>query len=176
MSNSEWVGLIVGGGLSILLTYAWLLVETFRPCNYGSRERSDAAVESEGQLFSTLTKTVVWGISAFVTTHAIFFALMMILIDSNNNYDELFLPVLFFLVSAFLWAPTTFLVNSYEFYKLIACLPVWGTALSNVFVLIAIDSVTVSYSKAWLYVPWSISLAHHAVLDGYVWVVGYLSQ
>ena len=167
----KWPTLIYTGGFAVLSTYAWLLALLWR----GSNRSKQAAAMSAGTLFKTTYSRLIWGISACVAVVSVFNELLFLLMNAvNDSYDPFFGPLCAFFVNATLWAPITFAVSYFKWPRILAAIPVWGTAFSNFLILLAINSVP--GDKDGFYFFWTLSFIHHFVMDGIVWVWGFINM
>lgn len=171
MLDDKWLFLILGGGGVVLLTYA-CLVGLFL---FGNDRQKKAAGFSAGTLFDSQSSTLVWGLSAGAAVVSVLVELIYLLVNAYGDaYDPFFEPLLLFFMCAALWAPLTFAVSFYNLPWILAALPVWGTGVANVLILMSVASVPAD--KTVLYFFWTVSAVHHIVMDGVIWVSGFYNN
>tara|TARA_B100000787_G_scaffold87028_1_gene64253 strand:- start:8583 stop:9119 length:537 start_codon:yes stop_codon:yes gene_type:complete len=162
--SREWFGAIaLIGGIATLSTYAWLA--------FATRDRNSAA-DTIGGLFDTNVKKYAWLSSTALATLGIGTGLALVSTQNSvtvENWDFMVGSAVAFFVCTILWAPVTYFTSKNRWNRWIPAFPVWGTAVGNGLIMANLERDEPVF---WF---WFVGLFHHVVMDGVLWVHGYLT-
>ena len=162
--SRDWFRVIaLLGGTNTLATYAWLA--------FVARDR-DAVVDTIGGLFDNTVKRYAWITSTLIAAIGIGTGMAFVSFQNDvtvENWGFMCGSAIAFFICTSLWAPVAYLSSKNRWKRWIPALPVWGTAVGNALIMANLEPDEPVF---WF---WIAGLFHHVVMDGVLWVHGYLT-
>ena len=150
------------GGVSTLLSYAWMI--------WVAPNRTAVQDTTGGLLQVGTWARAAWTTSTFIATVALTIGLGMLCFDSDvrvQTWNDINLALLLFFGGAASWTTVAYHASLHRLPRWFAAVPVWVTAFGNLLVIAYVEETA-------LQALWGFGAFHHIVLDGVIWSQRYI--